>query len=118
MMGGGDDDFASMLDDFMDVDSGKDIMPDEKVINEQWHEGSYDSPTDSLVDHFNGHGNKVGAHTPAEYLDMANDFKKGFKKGTGKPVQGHTSGVERFTRDNQYVHVADDGRIISFGTQN
>ncbi|MCY1389456.1 tRNA(Glu)-specific nuclease WapA [compost metagenome] len=83
--------------------------------SENWHEGSFDSSSDSLAKHFDKHGKEVGAKTEEQYLDKAQEFAKNLKGATKKSVPGATEGVVRYTKNGKYVDMAPDGRIVSFG---
>ncbi|OJG48973.1 hypothetical protein RV06_GL002037 [Enterococcus haemoperoxidus] len=87
-----------------DLDTGK------------WAKGSYKTEKDSLEDHFDRHGEEVGAKTVEEYLRKAEEFARTAKKGVqGKPVKGDTPGVKRYRKNGKYIDLAPDGSVISFG---
>nr|WP_239470485.1 hypothetical protein [Archangium violaceum] len=84
---------------------------------EQWHEGSYESPLDSLQEHFAKHGAEVGAKDVAQYLRKARAFAQNLRGAQKFPVEGATEGVARYVKKGQYIDRAPDGRIVSFGAR-
>ncbi len=82
---------------------------------EKWHEGSYGSSRQSLVDHFKRHGKEVNASTPEQYLRKAEEFSRNLRGAQTRNVNGPTEGVVRHMKNGRYVDIARDGRIISYG---
>lgn len=84
--------------------------------DKEWAKGSYDSPLDSLVDHFNRHGDQVGAKNAEHFLRKAMESRRTFTKGSrGKPVEGATPGTRRYRKNGRYIDLAPDKRIVSYG---
>ncbi|WP_245814757.1 hypothetical protein [Cystobacter ferrugineus] len=84
---------------------------------ERWHEGSYDSPLDSLQEHFAKHGAEVGAKDVSQYLRKARGFRQNLKGAQKFPIEGATEGVVRYVKKGNYIDLAPDGRIVSFGAR-
>ncbi|EPX60107.1 hypothetical protein D187_002193 [Cystobacter fuscus DSM 2262] len=84
---------------------------------ERWHEGSYDSPLDSLQKHFAKHGAEVGAKDVSQYLRKARGFAQNIKGAQKFPIEGATEGVIRYVKSGKYIDLAPDGRIVSFGAR-
>ena len=84
--------------------------------DKEWAKGSYDSPLDSLVDHFNRHGKQVGAEDAEQFLRKAMESRRTFTKGSrGTPVEGATPGTRRYRKNGRYIDLAPDKRIVSYG---
>jgi hypothetical protein len=82
-----------------------------------WAKGSYDSPQQSLQEHFLKHGDEVGAEDVTQYLRKAEEFKIAAKKGSRKTnVSGATPGVKRYSKNGRYIDLDSDNNIISFGS--
>jgi len=82
-----------------------------------WHEGSFESPAVSLVAHYKKHGKEVKAKDAASYLNKAREFRRTAKKGvTPSKVKGKVDDVLRYRKNGRYIDLADDDRIVSFGT--
>ncbi|WP_187359852.1 RHS repeat protein [Chitinolyticbacter meiyuanensis] len=81
----------------------------------KWHEGSYGSSRQSLVDHFGRHGREVNAATPEQYLRKAEEFARNLRGAQTRNVNGATEGVVRYMKNGKYVDIARDGRIVSYG---
>lgn len=82
----------------------------------RWHQGSYDSAEESLLEHFKKHGNEVGASTVEQYLRKAQAYARNLKGATKAHVSGATKGVIRYYKNGKYIDMVDD-MIISFGKQ-
>jgi hypothetical protein len=86
---------------------------------EGWGEGSFGSENDSLLDHFDRHGAKVGAFSPEQYLYKAKEFAKHLKGARYiGPVEGVTPGVKRWVKHGLNIDIAPNKDIISFGEWN
>ena len=82
-----------------------------------WHEGSFESPAVSLVAHYKKHGKEVKAKDAASYLNKAREFRRTAKKGVNpSKVNGKVDDVLRYRKNGKYIDLADDDRIVSFGT--
>ena len=91
---------------------------DEKLAKEtNWGKGSYNSPGQSLKDHYAKHGKEVGAKTEKQYADKAEAFAKNAKKGVHPTkVKGETPDVYRYRKNGNYVDIQKGtNKIISFG---
>ena len=86
-------------------------------LEDIWHEGSYDSPSESFQEHFARHGAEVGAKDVAQYLRKASAFAQNLKGAQKFPTEGATEGVIRYIKKGQYIDLAPDGRIVSFGAR-
>jgi len=64
--------------------------------------------------HFREHGKEVGAETVEQYLRKAVAFRQE-KVGAGRPVDGPTPGVKRYTKQGKFIDLAPSGEIVSFG---
>lgn len=84
-------------------------------VAEKWHEGSYDSPEESLEAHFEKHGAELGAKDSAQYLRQAEGFARNLRGAVRGPVDGYTDGVMRYVKNGRYIDIAPDGRFVSFG---
>lgn len=88
-----------------------------KELLEQWGKGSYDDVLKNVMAHYRKHGSEVGA------VDIDDYMFKGIaamisRSGRGKPVEGFTEGVRRFTvhGTNRYVDVDTIlEKVISYG---
>jgi hypothetical protein len=89
-----------------------------KPDTKSWSKGSFNSPDDSLSDHFAKHGKEVGANSVNEYLEQAEIFKDQVVSNSvpSRPVPGPTPNVNRYIDDNKYIDLTDEGEIVSFGT--
>ncbi|MDD1607902.1 MAG: RHS repeat-associated core domain-containing protein [Methylococcaceae bacterium] len=86
-------------------------------VNDDWHEGTFDSPSDSLKKHFDKHGRDVNASSPEDYLKKAKEYKNNRRGAAKSDVDGETEGVVRHSKNGKYIDIAPDGRIISYGKQ-
>ncbi len=84
---------------------------------QNWHEGSFNSPEESLNYHFETHGEEVGASTEEEYLRKAESFRDNLSGAQRSSVEGATEGVTRYSKNGRFIDLAPDGRIVSFGAQ-
>jgi RHS repeat-associated protein len=85
-------------------------------LTRSWHRGSYNSPEESLADHYERHKDEVGARDPIDYLNKAEEFKRTAKKRAKVTrVDGSTPGVKRYSKNGKYIDVEPGGGIISFG---
>lgn len=98
-----------------DVDNKRPSSSETRTGN--WNKGSYDSPKESLEDHFARHGQEVGTDTVEQYLNKAENFSKNLKGARTKAIDGFTEGVTRYYKNGKYIDLAPDGSIISFGAQ-
>ncbi len=85
-----------------------------------WSKGSYDSPSDSAIDHFARHGREVGATNLEQYTNKATSFANNAlsKRLKRTLVDGFTKDVYRYTHNGKYVDLMFDGfehLIVSFG---
>ena len=86
-------------------------------LKDIWHEGSYDSPSESFQEHFAKHGAEVGAKDAAQYLRKAEELARRTSGAQKFPIEGHTAGVIRYVKNGRYIDIAPDGRIVSFGAR-
>jgi hypothetical protein len=86
-------------------------------INSSWHQGSFDSPEESLNYHFEKHGADVGAESETDYFRKAEAFRSNLRGAQKSSVEGITDGVTRYAKNGKFIDIASDGRIISFGRQ-
>ena len=84
---------------------------------DKWNKGSYDSKEESLVDHFNRHGEEVGATDADQYVRKAEEFNRNLKGATKSYPDGYTEGAIRYTKNGKYLIKAPDGTFISFGLE-
>jgi hypothetical protein len=81
-----------------------------------WGKGSYDSPEDSLINHYEKHKEEVGASSPEQYANKAKNFASNLKGATSKPVDGETPDVVRYYKNGKYIDIQKTTKkIISFG---
>jgi hypothetical protein len=82
-----------------------------------WAQGSYSSPEESLIKHFEKHGAEVGAENVEQYLRQAEAFADNLK-GARKVynIPGVTPNVTRYYKNGKYIDMVGDW-IISFGKQ-
>ncbi len=83
--------------------------------NNNWHEGSFDSPEESLQYHYDEHGTEVNAANAQDYANKANNFANNRKGAEKSFVDGCVDNVTRYSKNGKYVDIAPDGRIVSFG---
>jgi hypothetical protein len=83
----------------------------------KWNQGSFKSPEESLVKHFEKHGAEVGAKDAAQYLRKAEAFTQNLRGAERSPVEGFVEGVVRYAKNGRYVDLAPDGTIVSFGAR-
>ncbi|MFD0959144.1 hypothetical protein ACFQ2I_07060 [Paenibacillus chungangensis] len=81
-----------------------------------WNKGSYNSPDESLKDHYKRHGKEVGAQDADQYLRKAKGFSENLRGATVSNVEGAVPGVKRYKKLGKYIDLAPDGSIISFGS--
>ncbi|WP_395851841.1 hypothetical protein [Cystobacter fuscus] len=86
-------------------------------IEDIWHEGSYDSPSESFQEHFAKHGAEVGAKDAAQYLRKAEELSRRTSGAQKFSIEGHTKGVIRYVKNGRYIDIAPDGRIVFFGAR-
>lgn len=87
-------------------------------IKTTWHEGSKNTPEESLQKHFEKHGKEVNAETAEQYLNKAKAFSENLKGARVVVNVGkYTEGVTRYYKNGKYIDIAPDKRIISFGKQ-
>ncbi|WP_131818490.1 polymorphic toxin-type HINT domain-containing protein [Planctopirus hydrillae] len=82
-----------------------------------WGQGSFSSAAESLQAHFAKHGREVDAKDIDQYLRKAEEFARNKRGATRSPVDGATPGVTRFKKNNKYIDIDSNGKIISFGAQ-
>ncbi|MCO4961040.1 hypothetical protein M1V49_24780 [Escherichia coli] len=81
-----------------------------------WSKGSWDTPAESLLEHFRKHGREVGAETVEQYLNKAKVFSENLRRIKPTKVSGYTENVWRYRKNGRYIDVAvDTGEIVSFG---
>jgi len=80
-----------------------------------WHPGSYGSSEESLIDHYDKHGEEVGAQDEIDYMNQARNLQDQLRRARGRTVSGSTHGVVRKERSGRYVDIAPNGKIISYG---
>lgn len=84
--------------------------------NGEWGNGKFDNATDNIQDHFEKHGDEVGASSVEQYMRKAQEFARTVKKGVSpSPVPGTTRDVLRYRKNGKYIDLAPNGSIISFG---
>ncbi len=93
------------------------LSENNKAVSDAWHSGSFDSPEDSLLKHFNKHGNEVKATSVEQYLLKAQSFANDLKGAKKVQVSGATEGVTRYYKNGKYIDMTNDRKIISFGKQ-
>jgi pyocin large subunit-like protein len=82
---------------------------------QNWQNGTYDSPEESLLEHFKKHGKEVGAKDPLQYLNKALGFSQNLRRASKHDVEGATKEVKRYKKNGKYIDLTYDGGIISFG---
>ena len=88
-----------------------------KPLEEIWHEGNFDSPEESAKYHFNKHGSKIGAGDMEQYIRKAQGFQNSLGCAKGEFIEGAADWAHRFTKNDKYIDVASDDRILSFGSK-
>ncbi|MGM0218955.1 hypothetical protein [Enterococcus sp. AZ126] len=84
--------------------------------NGEWGNGKFDNTADNIQDHFEKHGDEVGASSIEQYMRKAQEFARTVKKGVKpSPVPGATHDVLRYRKNGKYIDLAPNGSIISFG---
>ncbi|WP_297902133.1 hypothetical protein, partial [uncultured Campylobacter sp.] len=85
-------------------------------LKKKWGKGSFDNVEDSIENHFNKHGEEVGASDLRQYLRKAKEFARNLKRArkVGE-VEGATPDVVRYEKNGKYIDLAPNGDIISFG---
>ncbi|EPV8581667.1 filamentous hemagglutinin N-terminal domain-containing protein [Morganella morganii] len=86
-------------------------------IENSWHQGSFDSPADSLQKHYEKHGKEVGANDIEQYQRKAEEFSRNLRGAKTSQIRGATDNVTRYYKNGKYIDRTDDGKIISFGKQ-
>ncbi|MBM7689663.1 LXG domain-containing protein [Enterococcus ureilyticus] len=87
--------------------------------NGEWGKGKFDNAMDNVQEHFEKHGEEVGAFCLEQYMRKAQEFARTVKKGVKpSPVPGITTDVLRYRKNGKYIDLAPDGSIISFGKNN
>ena len=64
----------------------------------KWSAGSFDTPNDSLLYHFNKHGAEVKAKSAEDYYKKALNFAANLKGAKSAPVEGVTENVTRYKK--------------------
>ena len=64
----------------------------------KWSAGSFDTPNDSLLYHFNKHGAEVKAKSAEDYYKKALNFAANLKGAKSAPVAGVTENVTRYKK--------------------
>ncbi|MEQ5562614.1 MULTISPECIES: hypothetical protein [Providencia] len=86
-------------------------------IKNKWHQGSFNSPDESLQKHYEKHGKEVGAGSVEQYRNKAEEFIKNLKGARTVKVRGATNNVTRYYKNGKYLDRTSEGKIISFGKQ-
>ncbi|MEX6230973.1 hypothetical protein ACLFLD_06585 [Providencia hangzhouensis] len=86
-------------------------------IKNKWHQGSFNSPDESLQKHYEKHGKEVGAGSVEQYRNKAEEFVKNLKGARTVKVRGATDNVTRYYKNGKYLDRTSEGKIISFGKQ-
>ncbi|MDH2377559.1 MULTISPECIES: hypothetical protein [Providencia] len=84
-------------------------------IKNKWHQGSFNSPDESLQKHYEKHGKEVGAGSVEQYRNKAEEFVKNLKGARTVKVRGATDNVTRYYKNGKYLDRTSEGKIISFG---
>ncbi|MEY1096738.1 hypothetical protein AB7148_06025 [Providencia rettgeri] len=84
-------------------------------IKNKWHQGSFNSPDESLQKHYEKHGKEVGAGSVEQYRNKAEEFVKNLKGARTVKVRGATNNVTRYYKNGKYLDRTSEGKIISFG---
>jgi len=108
------------------------LLVHNNCIKGKWHQGTFDSPEDSLNYHYKEHKTEVNAVSKSDYINKADDFYQGalhagVKKRSISGGYNGTPNVFRYEWNGQYVDVwlnpdpfdvvagGDRYGIISFG---
>ena len=88
-------------------------------LKKKWGKGSFDNVENSIENHFNKHGEEVGASDLRQYLRKAKEFARNLKRArkVGR-VKVRTPGVIRYEKNGRYIDLAPNGDTISFGEFN
>ncbi|MBV2190105.1 hypothetical protein [Providencia rettgeri] len=86
-------------------------------IKNKWHQGSFNSPDESLQKHYEKHGKEVGAGSIEQYRNKAEEFVKNLKGARTVKVRGATDNVTRYYKNGKYLDRTSEGKIISFVKQ-
>ena len=85
-------------------------------LKKKWGKGSFDNVENSIENHFNKHGEEVGASDLRQYLRKAKEFARNLKRARKVGgVDGATPDVVRYEKNGKYIDLAPNGDIISFG---
>ncbi|MEY1176284.1 hypothetical protein [Providencia vermicola] len=93
------------------------LSKNKNKIKDEWHQGSFNSPEESLQKHYEKHGKDVGADSVAEYKRKAGGFAEDLKGARTAKIRGETDNVTRYYKNGKYLDKTTDGKIISFGKQ-
>lgn len=93
------------------------LSDNKNKIKDAWHQGSFNSPEESLQKHYEKHGKEVGADSVEKYQNKAEEFAKNLKGARTAKIRGATDNVTRYYKNGKYLDKTVDGKIISFGKQ-
>ncbi|HAS8353401.1 TPA: filamentous hemagglutinin N-terminal domain-containing protein, partial [Vibrio vulnificus] len=72
-------------------------------IENSWHQGSFDSPADSLQKHYEKHGKEVGANDIEQYQRKAEEFSRNLRGAKTSQIRGATDNVTRYYKNGKYI---------------
>ncbi|AVL74176.1 MULTISPECIES: hypothetical protein [Providencia] len=93
------------------------LSENKNKIKDQWHQGSFNLPEESLQKHYEKHGKEVGASDIEQYQRKAEEFSRSLKGAKTSKIRGATDNVTRYYKNGKYLDKTADGKIISFGKQ-